>query len=50
MIQPDDRHPDSGNEAAFINLAKSENIFFAPGWYVLKSRTVRITTAPSSSE
>jgi GTPase SAR1 family protein len=38
ITKPDDLHPDSGNETAFINLAQNEDIFFALGWHVLKNR------------
>jgi hypothetical protein len=38
ITKPDDLHPDSGNETAFINLAKNEGIFFALGWHILKNR------------
>jgi hypothetical protein len=38
ITKPDDLHPDSGNETAFISLAKNEDIFFALGWHVLKNR------------
>jgi hypothetical protein len=34
----DDLHLDAGNETAFINLAKNEDIFFALGWHVPKNR------------
>ena len=38
ITKPDDLYPNSGNESAFISLAKNEDIFFALGWHVLKNR------------
>jgi hypothetical protein len=38
ITKPDDLHPDSGNETAFIALARNEDIFFTLGWHVLKNR------------
>ncbi|KAE9373038.1 hypothetical protein N431DRAFT_465349 [Stipitochalara longipes BDJ] len=38
ITKPDDLHPNSGNETAFISLAKNEDISFALGWHVLKNR------------
>ncbi|KAI9768061.1 MAG: hypothetical protein M1840_005095 [Geoglossum simile] len=38
ITKPDDLHPDSENEAAFIDLANNKDIFFKLGWHVLKNR------------
>ncbi|TAQ91221.1 hypothetical protein B7494_g444 [Chlorociboria aeruginascens] len=38
ITKPDDLHPGSENEAAFISLAKNEDIFFTLGWHIVKNR------------
>ncbi|KAI9838389.1 MAG: hypothetical protein M1819_005658 [Sarea resinae] len=38
ITKPDGLHPGSGNESAYIGLAKNEDIFFALGWHVLRNR------------
>lgn len=49
ITKPDDLHPDSENEAAFINLAKNEDIFFALGWQSSRTGVLLIATTASIS-
>ncbi len=37
ITKPDTFHPSSEMEAAFISLAKNEDVFFSLGWHVLKN-------------
>lgn len=38
ITKPDTLHVDSGNEKAFVDLAKNEDVTFRLGWHVLKNR------------
>ncbi|ETN36988.1 uncharacterized protein HMPREF1541_07976 [Cyphellophora europaea CBS 101466] len=38
ITKPDQLPPGSGSEAAFLSLARNEDIFFKLGWHVVKNR------------